>query len=483
VKDAHSWDEVKGVLQDALERPPEERAAWLEKRCHEDRALLAEVESLLTAHERAGSFGERPALELLNNMRLQSGDRLSVYEISALVGAGGMGEVYKARDSRLDRTVAIKVLPSHLAANADRYQRFEREARVIAGLDHPHIGALYDIGNEDGLPFLVMQYLEGETLADRIAKGPLRLDDVLRYAAEIAEALDHAHRRGVIHRDLKPGNVFLTKSGAKLIDFGLATGRAITARPAATDPSTIAAAPGGFTEEGVIVGTLHYMAPEQLEGGEVDARTDLFAFGIVVYEMVTGGRPFDGGSRAAVMASILETEPPALSRRQPRAPPALDRLVTTCLAKDPDQRWQSAADVARELRWMAEADVPEMTVAGATPTWSHWRVALATGVALLLGVLIGGPLWVGARGKPTVPPLPVTRSIISLSDGTYGDTGLALSPDGTRLAYAAARGNSSQLYVHALDKIDAEPIAGTEGAQTVFFSPDGRWLGFSSGSH
>jgi serine/threonine protein kinase len=263
--------------------------------------------------------------------------------------------VYRARDTRLDRTVAIKVLPPHLADKPDLRERFEREARTIAALNHPHICTLYDIGHQDGIDYLVMEYLEGETLAQRLAKGPLPLDQVLQFAIEIADALDKAHRKGVTHRDLKPGNIMLTKSGSKLLDFGLAKLRQsgalaapLSQLPTANDP---------LTAQGTIVGTLQYMAPEQVEGktNEIDARTDIFAFGVVVYEMATGKKAFEGKSQASLIAKILETDPPPMSSLQPMTPPALDRVVKKCLAKEPEKRWQAASDVCDELKWLAES--------------------------------------------------------------------------------------------------------------------------------
>ena len=289
-------------------------------------------------------------------MPLSAGVRLGPYEITSPLGAGGMGEVYRARDTRLDRTVAVKVLPAHLAASPDRRQRFEREAKAISALSHPHICVLHDIGQHDGVDFLVMECLEGETLADRLKKGALPLDQVLRYGIEIAGALDMAHRHGVVHRDLKPGNVMLTKSGAKLLDFGLAKLRAPDApASAASELSGLATGEKPLTAEGSIVGTFQYMAPEQLEGKEPDARADLFAFGAMLYEMATGQRAFKGKSQASLIAAILASEPPPISSLQPLTPLALDRVVAACLAKDPDERWQSAHDLLRELRWTQEA--------------------------------------------------------------------------------------------------------------------------------
>ena len=279
-------------------------------------------------------------------MTLDAGTRLGPYEIVAAIGAGGMGEVYRARDTRLDRTVAVKVLPSHLSASPEVRQRFEREAKTISSLSHPHICALYDVGNQDGVEFLVMEYLEGETLSERLAKGPLAFDQVLRYGLEIADALDKAHRQGIVHRDLKPGNVMLTKSGVKLLDFGLAKAVAPTsARSGASLTALPTQAGRDLTAEGTILGTFQYMAPEQLEGKDTDGRTDIFAFGAVLYEMATGKKAFSGRSQASLISSIMTSEPVPASTVVATAPPAFDRVVRTCLAKDPDDRWQTAHDI------------------------------------------------------------------------------------------------------------------------------------------
>src|SRR5271169_2782790 len=272
-----------------------------------------------------------PTLSWLEPMPILPGRRLGPYEVLSAIGAGGMGEVYKARDTRLDRIVAIKVLPAHLADRAELRDRFEREAKTIASLNHPHICTLYDTGHQDGIDFLVMEYLEGETLAQRLLKGPLPLDQVLRYAIEISDALDKAHRKGVTHRDLKPGNIMLTKTGTKLLDFGLAKLKQEVA-PAIPD-SQLPTMKSAVTAEGTILGTLQYMAPEQVEAKEVDARTDIFAFGAVVYEMATGKRAFQGKTSASVMAKILETEPPSMSSLTPMTPPALDHVVKRCMEK------------------------------------------------------------------------------------------------------------------------------------------------------
>ena len=297
-------------------------------------------------------------------MTLVVGSRLGPYEVLAPLGQGSMGEVYRARDTRLDRSVAIKVLPSHLSSNPDLRARFEREARAASALNHPHICTLHDIGQQDGIDYLVLEHLEGETLADRLAKGPLPIDQVLRFGMEIADALGAAHKAGIVHRDLKPGNVMVTKAGAKLLDFGLAKLRALGETGGALSSLHTATAAKPLTSAGTIMGTFQYMAPEQVEGGEADARTDVWALGAVVYEMATGRKAFAGKSQASLIAAILKEEPAPMRELQPVTPPALDRLVRTCLAKDPDERMQSARDVARELGWMREAGVESPPCAG-----------------------------------------------------------------------------------------------------------------------
>src|SRR6202790_2809621 len=315
-------------------------------------------------------------------MPILPGRRLGPYEILTAIGAGGMGEVYRARDTRLARIVAIKVLPTHLADRSELRERFEREARTIASLNHPHICTLHDIGRQDEIDYLVMEYLEGETLAQRLLKSPLPLEQVLQYAIEIADALDKAHRKGVTHRDLKPGNIMLTKSGTKLLDFGLAKLKQEVA-PANVQLSQLPTMNDPLTVQGTIVGTLQYMAPEQLEGKEVDARTDIFAFGAVVYEMATGKRAFEGKSQASVISAIMSSEPPAMSSLQPMTPPALDRAVKKCLAKEPDERWHAAKDLCDELKWVAEggsqAGTPALVV-----TQRKDREPLAWSVAAFL---------------------------------------------------------------------------------------------------
>jgi serine/threonine-protein kinase len=369
-----------------------------------------------------------------------------------------MGEVYKARDTRLDRIVAIKVLPAHLADRADLRERFDREAKTIASLNHPHICTLYDTGHQDGIDYLVMEYLEGETLAQRLQRGALPIQQVLQYAIEISDALDKAHRKGVTHRDLKPGNIMLTKSGTKLLDFGLAKLKQ-EAAPPSVSLSGLPTAKGPLTAEGTILGTMQYMAPEQVEGK----------------------------TQASLIAKILETDPPPMSSLQPMTPPMLDRTVRKCLAKEPDKRWQAASDVCDELKWIGESgshasvSVPGATVKGIRSV--DRRGLILSLISLLFGAAIA--IFV-TRNLKLAPPQPISRLTITLPPGQQLaglDSGLALalSPDGTHLAYVARQGGVQQIYLRAMDSLAASPIPGTEGGTTPFFSPDSQWIGFFAG--
>jgi eukaryotic-like serine/threonine-protein kinase len=392
-----------------------------------------------------------------------------------------MGEVYRARDTRLERTVAVKVLPQHLSASAEVRQRFEREAKTISQLSHPHICALYDVGNQDGVEYLVMEFLEGETLSDRLLKGALPAEQTLRYGIEMADALDKAHRQGIVHRDLKPGNVMLTKSGVKLLDFGLAKAVEPERRPSGmTALPTVASSP--LTQEGTILGTFQYMAPEQLEGKEADTRTDIFAFGAVLYEMATGKKAFSGTSQASLISSIMSSEPPALSAVAPMTPPALDRVVRTCLAKDPEERWQSAHDIKSELSWIAQAG-SQAGIAAPVVASRRRRDRLGWGVAgaVLGAILAAAATWGVLASRPAVSR-PVTRVAVPIPAGdtfvTDNYLTLAISPDGRRVVYVGRRADKRHLFLRALDAAEAAPIAGTEGGYSPFFSPDGQWLGF-----
>jgi Tol biopolymer transport system component/predicted Ser/Thr protein kinase len=411
---------------------------------------------------------------------LDAGTLLGPYEIGPPLGAGGMGEVYRAKDTRLGRTVAVKVLPADVAHSPDVRQRFEREARAISALNHPHICVLHDLGRQDGIDYLVMEYLEGETLAERLKKGALPLDQALRYGIEIAEALDGAHRQGIVHRDLKPGNVMITKSGTKLLDFGLAKLRPVRSAISGSTISAMATEEGPLTTEGSIVGTVPYMSPEQLDGQEPDARADIFALGAVLHEMVTGQRAFSGKTQASLIAAILGSDPPPVSRLQPAAPPALDRVVAKSLAKDPDHRWQSAHDLASELRWMAEGvrqpgPSPSSPARGRMLGWLGWAAAAA--LAVTAGIL--------ARRSPEAPagaPL-VTASLLPPPGIDYGfdvEQGPPeLSPDGRRVAFIGLRSDGTQsLWVRDLSLPAPRELADTSGASYPFWSPDGRRIAY-----
>ncbi len=466
-------------------------------------------------------------------MLLKAGTHLGRYEIQSLLGAGGMGEVYKGYDPQLERIVALKVLPEHLADRPELRERFEREAKTIASLKHPHICVLYDIGKDPplgqgsggqaGKDYLVMEYLEGETLGQRLQRGPLPLAQALEFAIEIADALDKAHRLDITHRDIKPGNIMLTKEGTKLLDFGLAKlkqearkqapldSQAPTPPPRALRDGPVGPSPLHPTVEGTILGTLQYMAPEQVEGktDDIDARTDIFAFGALVYEMATGKKAFEGGTTASVLSKIMQVDPPPMSTAQPMTPPGLDHLVKTCLAKDPEKRWQSAADLCRELQWIKEGGGQALLGQGsggqaAMPAARRWKRRLAFSVAGLVAWAITAV--VAWNFKP-VAQQPVTRLALTLPVGqrlaALDQPAIAISPDGKNVVYVAvqnqsrnreggatspgdtgpladARGSDSvqQLYLRPLDSLEAKPIAGTEGAVGPFFSPDGQWIGF-----
>jgi len=384
-----------------------------------------------------------------------------------------MGEVWKARDTRLERTVAVKVLSLRLSANEEMRQRFEREAKTISQLSHPHICALYDVGREGETDFLVMEFLEGETLSDRLAKGALPLEQMLRFGIEIADALDKAHRQGVVHRDLKPGNVMITKSGVKLLDFGLAKAMA-----PATTLNNLTALPTqqALTQEGTILGTFQYMAPEQLEGKEADVRTDIFAFGAVLYEMATGKKAFSGTSQASLITAIMSSEPAPISTIQRMTPPALDRVVKTCLAKDPEDRWQSAHDVAGELKWIAEGSAAGFAVPAAVSSHRRRREILAWGVAAIAFLAAVGSILFFRRGAPVAEPVLFP---LSPPPGLRFFNAVALSPDGRRVAFVAIDpGRRRSLWVRALDSLEVRRLDGTGGANQPFWSPDGRSIAF-----
>jgi Tol biopolymer transport system component len=416
-------------------------------------------------------------------MFLAPGTKLGPYEIVAPLGAGGMGEVYRARDTRLERTVAIKILPAHLSSDPVRKQRFEREAKTISSLNHPHICTLHDIGSQGGVDYLVMECVEGETLEKRLERGPLPLEQVLKYGAQIADALDKAHGAGIVHRDLKPGNIMLTASGAKLLDFGLAKPTAVLVSGITLTAEATKATP--VTQEGMVVGTFQYMSPEQVEGKELDGRSDIFSLGAVLYEMLTGTRAFTGNSQLSVASAILEKEPAPISSVKPMAPPALDHVIRKCLAKERGRRWQSSADLCGELQWIVEGASQS---GGPAPILARNRIRerllVAFGMAGILAALFVGVLhWGRAPERARV----VRSYVKAMPNSSFlfmgqQSVGFALSPDGLRLAYVAQNADGKALlWVRPLDSLQAQPLVGTEDAGYPFWSPDSRYVGFFAG--
>jgi serine/threonine protein kinase/Tol biopolymer transport system component len=430
-------------------------------------------------------------------MALTSGTKLGPYEIQSPLGAGGMGEVYRARDTRLDRTVAVKILPPHLADNAEARQRFEREARTISSLNHPHICVLHDVGAQDGTSYLVMEYVQGETLEARLQKGPLPLKQALDCGVQICDALEKAHRAGIVHRDLKPGNIMLTASGTKLLDFGLAKPAAILSTPVSSSgnltPSTptmnlsvLSGKPEGLTQQGSIVGTFQFMAPELFQGNEADARSDIFSFGCVLYEMLTGKRAFEGKSQISVASAILEKEPEPITKLQPTVPSAVDHVVQGCLAKEPEARWQSAADIGRELRWIASGGASAVSQAPAeVGRRSPWLERALWGA--LAAILLGAVLWVSLRGKE--PERTLRSYLPPPADTGFDFTGdfsgpPAIAPDGSAVVFSArTEKDKDVLWVQRLNELTAKKLEGSEGASFPFWSADSKFLAFFADGH
>ena len=413
-----------------------------------------------------------------SEMPFSSGTRFGAYELRSVVGKGGMGDVYRARDTRLERDVAIKVLPDHFATDHVRRQRFNLEARAIASLSHPHICSLYDIGSEGGTDYLVMELIEGESLADRLLSGPLSCREALDRATDIADALSAAHRIGLVHRDLKPANVMLTRTGAKLLDFGVA---AIRRADEPTNGPTLTAP---LTEEGTIVGTLSYMAPEQIERRTVDSRADIFAFGAVLHEMLTGRRAFGGDSRASVIAAILKEDPQPIQSVVVAVPFGLDRVVRKCLAKNPDERWQTASDLRDELIWIAEGQSSHGSGHSSTEPDAHSLATRRERLAWAVAAIATAGL-VAALGWPLIAPsatnsaaevrLDVTTPQVTNPMSAFS---FALSPDGQKLAFVAPSEGVDRIWVRSLDSSAATALKGTEGASHPFWKPDGQSIGF-----
>ena len=488
-------DVLHELFDRAVSLPPADRAAFLARACGDNSTLREQVERLLaadvqhatvfdTAHRSSDPSDTFPGRDDTVRLSLKEGVRLGAYQILAALGAGGMGEVYKARDTRLGRTVALKILPERVSADLLARQRFEREARTVAALSHPHICTLHDIGHQDGTDYLVMEYLDGETLAARLARGKLPLDQALQYAIQIADALAAAHKGGIVHRDLKPGNVMLTKSGAKLLDFGLAKPReeaVVTGWP-----DTTVAEP--LTGRGTILGTLQYMAPEQLEGREADARTDIFAFGCVLYEVFSGRPAFDGDSPATLIGNILHNRPVAPSEISPLVGRTIDRIIATCLEKDPEERWQAIRDVVTVLRSVQAEAANDQTSRSvrSRPTW----LAVSIGGSLVV-LTASAVLFLRHPSRVTTLKAPLLLSVFAppgtaLPDSEGGTSGNivgsdSLSPDGRYLAFAAfTSGSEWALWVRDLQSEQTWRLPGTERGQFPFWSPDSKHVAFAA---
>jgi Tol biopolymer transport system component len=409
-----------------------------------------------------------------------------VYEVKELIATGGMGEIYRGIDTRLNRVVAIKTLPAHLSQDPAWRERLKREAQSISRLNHPHICTLYDVGMENDIHYLVMEHIEGETLETRLARGPLPVATALEYAIQIADALDKAHRRGVVHRDVKPSNVMLTKSGVKVLDFGVAS--QVSAGSVTFGTPDLEAAPG-LTAEGMILGTPQYLSPERLEGRTADARTDIFAFGALVYEMLTGTRAFPAASPARLISAILKDDPQPIAEIAPEVPSMLIRTIDRCLAKDPDDRWQTANDLLFQLRTVAAAPAA-IDARQPHPPRTSRRIERALWVAVLLASIAGAWLWARNRAVPAGMPMPATTAVrftVSPPEGTAfassQDVPLALSPDGRQIVYVAAgTDGTTRLWLRGLYSQREQVLTGTEGANTPFWSPDSQWIGFFAGN-
>jgi serine/threonine protein kinase len=500
---AAAWEVLRGLFEGVLERPIHERTAFLDEHTKHDPALRREIESLLVAHESAGHFLTAPALgppiaphdsppelhpSISGQTRLAPGTSLGAFTILEPLGAGGMGEVYRARDTRLDRDVAIKVLSSERDTAPDARERFEREARAISRLSHPRICTIHDVGvavlDGSDVPYLVMELLDGETLAARIARSSLSIEQAIAYAIEIADALIAAHGQGIVHRDLKPANVMLTGSGVKLLDFGLAQRR--TPKPAGVAAPPVSSV-RGLTSPGLVMGTLPYTSPEQLRGEKVDARTDIFAFGALLYEMLTGTRPFKADSQAGLIAAVLEHDAPAVSDRQPLTPAALDRVVEKCLAKNPDHRWQTARDLKSELVWVGEGrtDVRRDRTSVVGPSRRRaWPLLIAAGLPTIAAVTLAVVLW-RVTSVPT-PQRSVVKLSVNLPPGIrlsipINGTSIAIAPDGSRIAFiGVTQQGEKSMFIHSLDTGKTAAVPDTRDAVTPMFLPDSQWVAFGA---
>jgi serine/threonine protein kinase len=411
-------------------------------------------------------------------MALEAGSKLGPYEIVSLTGAGGMGEVYKAKDTRLNRTVAIKVLPSHLTASDEIKRRFEQEAKAISSLNHPNICILHDIGEQDGTAYLVMEYLEGQTLSEKILEGPLTNDELIEYSLQIVDALDKAHKQGLVHRDLKPANVMLTKEGAKLLDFGLAKLQVPTGGFEEISGVTKTSTP--LTQQGTILGTIQYMSPEQLEGAEADARSDIFAFGGMLFEMVTGQRAFNGKSQASLIASVLKEEPKSVSEIQPLAPPMFERVIKRCLAKEADDRWQTAGDLKHAIEWMVDGG-SQVGIPKALSTKRKRQSTMTIVLAALLFISTAYLAFIHFT-RPVEEKI-ISRFTVDIEQGLTNISWPRISPDGKLIAFRATDSiGTRQIWIRPLNSLESYPLFGTEGVNRHYWSPDSKFLTFFDGT-
>jgi eukaryotic-like serine/threonine-protein kinase len=491
------WQQIKEVLREALELAPERRPAFLGRACSSDPVLRQEVESLLSSSDEArSSFLRSSAVRVTT---LPRGTKLGEYEVQTLLGSGGMGQVYRARDLRLGRNVAIKVLPSFLASDPDRLRRFEREARTVAALNHPNILAVFQMGTHEGAPYMVTELLEGETVREETRRGLLPQRKSLAYAVQVAHGLAAAHDKGVVHRDLKPENLFVTSDGRiKILDFGLARlvqrltpgpstqdtpspvphGRRVDEGVEDADAATASIDPEALTEPGVVMGTVGYMSPEQVRGEKADHRADIFSFGAILYEMLSAKRAFEGPSSADTMSAILNQDPPALSQIAPQTPPALQRIVNRCLEKRPERRFQSASDLGFALETLpGTAELPP----AAAPHWALRSWVLAAGSVLAVAALLAFIFLLRPLPSPIQLHAPVRFSISLPGDDSIGEylgPSVAFSPNGKQLAYVGNHGAERAIYVRSLDSFESVKVAETEGGSGPFFSPDGEWVGF-----
>ena len=476
------WRQVEEIVHAALSRGESERMAFLARTCAGDEALRREVESLLAQQASASGFLEDQAVAAAAQMvsepeaSLLTGRRLGSYEVHARIGAGGMGEVYRARDTKLGRDVAIKILPRLFTSNPDRLARFEREARVLASLNHPHIGAIYGLEDADGMRALVLELVHGETLADRIARGPLPLNETLTIARQMADALEAAHEKGIVHRDLKPANIKITPDGVvKVLDFGLA--KAASGDEAPADLTQSPTMTVGGTKEGVILGTAAYMSPEQASGRPAEKRADVWAFGIVLYEMLTGRRAFEGETSSVVLAKVIEREPD-WTALPAATPPRLRELLRRCARKDPKTRLQAIGDARVQIEELISGTTDETVGVVATQPRGQKRARLAWTVAALSLAIIAALAIPATLYFRRVAPEPLVTRFEIATPPTSDPVSFALSADGTQLAFVAMAEGTPRLWVRRLDQVTAQSLAGTEGARYPFWKPDGRAIGF-----